>query len=78
MTQFEKSAYRLHAFFVKETFISNTRLKWQKIKQKLQYTLKLNFFCLKIVHFYHTCYHPKLTSDILKNEQNTSVSVLMR
>ena len=41
-------------------------------------TVRLSFCYLKIIHFLHSCYHPKLIWDLLKNVQKTSVSVLMR
>ena len=52
--------------------------KIQKFKQKLSNTLRLNFCCLKIIHFFHPDCHPKIIGDTLKNEQKTSASVLMR
>ena len=38
-----------------------------KVKQKLSNTLKMNFRYLKIIHFLHPCYHPKVIEDIFKN-----------
>ena len=34
--------------------------------QEAKVELRLNFCYLKIIHFLHPCYHPKLISDILK------------
>ena len=67
----------LHAFFVSNTFISNARLKWQKIKQKLSNTLRLNFRYLKIIRFFHPRYHPEIIEKVLKNVQKTTASVLI-
>ena len=57
-------------------FISNAKLtkNWQKIKQMLSYTLRLNFCYLKIIHIPHTSHNPKTIRHILKNKQkNKSV-----
>ena len=35
-------------------------LNWQKFKQMLSNTLRLNFCYLKIVHILHLRYHPKI------------------
>ena len=43
---------------------------WQKIKQMLRNTLRLNFSYLKIIHILHQRYHAKVTGHILKNKQN--------
>ena len=61
-----------HAFFISNTFISNARLKWEKHQAKLSKNLRLNFYYLKLVHFLHPRYHPKIIGDILKNVQKTS------
>ena len=53
-----------YVFFISKTFVSNNP--------------KLNFCYLKIIHFLHPCCHPKLIWDILKNAQETSVSVLIK
>ena len=42
---------------------------WQRNKQKLRSTLRLNFLYLKIIRFLHPRYHPKIKEDILKNVQ---------
>ena len=55
-------------------FISNVRVNLAKKKLKLSNTLRLNFCYLKIIHFRHPCYHPKII-DILKIAQKTSTSV---
>ena len=64
-------------FIISNTFISNARLKLEKNKQKLSNTLRLNIHNLKIIRFFHPCYHPKIIGDIPKNVQKTSASVLM-
>ena len=58
-------------FFISNTFIRNARLtkNWQKIKQMLSYTLRLNFCYLKIIHIPHTSHNPKTIRHILKNKQ---------
>ena len=69
---------KLHAFY-KQFFYKQRQTKiGKKIKQKLSKTLRLDFFYLKISHFLHLCYHPKLTWDVLRNVLKTSVSDLMR
>ena len=55
----------LHAFFISNTFISNTRLKLAKNQAKA----KLNFCYLKIMHFVHSRYHSKIKGDNPKNVQ---------
>ena len=65
-------------FFISNAFISKARLILVKIKQKLSKTLRLNSSYLKIIHFLHPRYHPKIKRDILGNVQKTSASVLMR
>ena len=42
---------------------------WQKIKQMLSNTLRLNFCYLKIIHILHQRYHLKIIGHILKNKQ---------
>ena len=42
---------------------------WQKIKQMLNNTLKLNLCYLKTIHIVHQRYHPKEIWHILKNKQ---------
>ena len=60
---------QIHAFLKSNTFISNTSCwNWQKIKQKLSNTLRLNFCYLKIMRFVHPGYHSKIIGDI-KNVQ---------
>ena len=52
-------------FFISNTFISNTRLQLAKNKQKLSNTLRLNIGYLKIIHYLHPRYHPKIIGHIL-------------
>ena len=56
----------IHAFYISNTFISNSRLKLAKNKQTLSNTLRLNFRYLIIICFPYLCYHPKII-DFLKN-----------
>ena len=71
-----KQGYTL--FFISNTFISNTRLKFEKSKQELSNTLRLNVHCLKIISHLHPRCHPKIIGDARKNIQKTSASVLWR
>ena len=43
-------------------------LNWQKFKQMLSNTLRLNFCYLKIVHI-HPRYHLKTIGHVLRNKQ---------
>ena len=55
-------------FFKKSiSFISNARLNWQKIKQMLSNTLRLNYW--QIIGILHPCYHLIITGYILKNNR---------
>ena len=45
--------------YISNTFISNASWNWQKIKQMLSNTLRLNFCHLKIVHIFHQLDNPK-------------------
>ena len=66
-------------FLYKQHFYKQRQAEfWQKNKQKLSNTLRLNFLYLKIFRLFHPCYHPKIIADTLKNVQKTSVFVLMR
>ena len=65
-------------FFYKQHLYTQRQAKIdKKIKQKLSNTLRLNFRYLKIIHFLHPRYHPKIIGDTLKNVSKTSASVLM-
>ena len=46
------SSYTL--FFIRNTFINNARWKWEKIKQILSNTPRLNFCYLKMIHLVHS------------------------
>ena len=61
----EQKTNQIHAFFINITFISDNKVKLAK-NQEAKVELRLNFCYLKIIHFLHPCYHPKLISDILK------------
>ena len=43
-------------------------MNWQKVKQMLSNTLRLNFSYLKIIHILHPRYHRKIKGHILKNK----------
>ena len=51
---------------------------WQKIKQMLSNTLRLNFRYLGIIYILHPRYHPKVIEDILKKVQKASTPVWIR
>ena len=42
---------------------------WQKLKQKLSNTLRLNFCYLKILCFVHQRYHPKMIGNVKKKSK---------
>ena len=52
--------YVLHAFFINNTYISNTRLELAKNQAKLSNTLRLNFYYLENIRILHPCCHPKM------------------
>ena len=59
-----------YTFFYKQQFYKQRQAKiWQKIKQMLGNTLRLNFCYLKIIHILHSRYRPKIIGHILKNKQ---------
>ena len=68
----------MHAFFISNTFISNARLKLAKNQAKAKQRPEAEILLFKIIRFLHPCYHSKITGDVPKNKQKTSVSVLMR
>ena len=53
--------------FLRNSFISNNRLKLLEIKQMLSNTVRLNF------HILNSRYHPKLIGHILKKQSNEEV-----
>ena len=56
--------------FIRNTFISNVRLKLAtKIKQMLSNTMRLNLCYLKIIHILPLNSHPTIIVNILKNKQ---------
>ena len=61
---------RVHAFFISNTF-ATPGWNWQKVKQMLSNTLKLNFWYLKIIHILHERYHPKMIDHILTNKHKS-------
>ena len=54
----------LHAFFINNTFISNTRLKLAK-KQMLSNTLRLNFWHFLIIRILDPRYQPRIIGRIV-------------
>ena len=46
---------------------------WQKIKQMLSNTPRLNFCYLKIIHILHHRYDPKIMGHILKNKEKNKL-----
>ena len=50
--------------------------KWQKIKQMLSNTLRLNFDYLKINHILHPRYHPKVIGHTLENKQKNKCACI--
>ena len=53
-------ALDIHAsLIIRNTFISKTSPKLQNIKQKLSNTDRLNFRCLKMIHFFYP-YYPNI------------------
>ena len=48
---------------------------WQKIKQTLSSTLRLNFCYLKIIHILHPRHHPKVKGHILKQKNQKCVCI---
>ena len=63
-------SHGIQAFFISNTFISRTpSWNWQKIKQMLSNTLRLNFCYFKIIHILHLRHHQKIIGQILKNKQ---------
>ena len=60
----------IHAFFIRNTFICNVRLKLAKNQASAkQHPQAVNFCYLKIIHIFHPCYHPKIIRYILKSKQ---------
>ena len=66
----ENAKKKLHAFFISNTFVSNSKLK--KIKQNLSNTLRLNFCYLNIISSLHVRYHSKI-GLIMCNKKCVSV-----
>ena len=59
-----------YMLFLQATLLEATPgWNWQKIKQKLSNTLRLNFDYLKIIHILHPRYRPKIIVHTLKNKQ---------
>ena len=56
-------------WFMKYTLLATPGWYWQKIKQMLSNTLRLNFCYLKITPILHQHHHPKIIGRILKNKQ---------
>ena len=79
---FQVFKYAAHAFLYKQHFYKKQQAEIGKInKQRLSNTLRLNFCYLRIICFFHACYHPKIIGHILKNVQKRKciyLSILMR
>ena len=65
---FTRFFYKIHFYKQRQAEIG------KKMKQMLSNTLRLNFCYLKIIRLFHS----KITGDILKNLQITSMSVKRR
>ena len=48
---------------------------WEKIKQMLSITLRLNFCYLKIIHILHPRHYPKMIGHIQKKAKNKYVCI---
>ena len=60
------NAQQIYAIFLNKTFIK-IDWNWQKTKQKLSYTLRLNFCYLKNICFLYPRYHSRIIEHILKS-----------
>ena len=68
----------IYAFFVSNTFISNTRLKFAKNQANANPEAEfLLLYFHEIIHILHRRYHPKITG-LLKICNRANVSVFMR
>ena len=61
--------------FYKQRFYTQHQVETCKMSSN---SLRLNLCYLKIMRFLHSCCHPKLIWDILRNVLKTKASVLMR
>ena len=61
----QRKCHCKNTLFYKQRFYRQRN--WQKIKQTLSDTLRLNFCYMKIFHILHLRYHPKIVGHILKN-----------
>ena len=66
ITQIILNRFLITHLFYKQHFYKQHQTEIAKMKQRLSNTLTLNFYYLKIVHFLHPRYHPKVIGDILK------------
>ena len=57
----------INVFFYKQHL--HSIWNWQKIKQMLSNTLRLNFCYLKVIHVLHPRFHSKIIEDIYENKQ---------
>ena len=62
----------LHAFLIsnKQLLLPKPGWNWQKIRQMLSKTLRLNFCYFKIIHVLYPRYHLKLKETYTKNKRN--------
>ena len=56
----------IHAFYISNSFTSNDKLNWQKIKQLLSNTLRMNLCYLRIIHILDLRYFTQIIGHILK------------
>ena len=69
----------IYTFFLcKQHLQATPDWNWQKIKQKLSNTLRLNFCYLKVIRSPHSRYHPKIIGDILKMYKKKEVRLFQR
>ena len=64
-----------HVLFIRNTFISNARLKLAKKQAKAKATPEVEFYHLKIIYSFHPCYHPKMLRDIQKDVHEIRTSI---
>ena len=68
LSPFEYEITQLYAFSYKQHFYT-PGWNWQKIKQMLSNTLRLNFWYLETIHIHHPGHHPNIIGHTLKNKQ---------
>ena len=63
--------WHMHVFLKATLLQATPGWNWQKIKQMLSNTPRLNFCYLKIIRILHQRYHAKAIGHILKNKQKS-------